>query len=86
MSDPAINLDWIGRTLRAIQAEQRTIRTEVDALRTEVGGLRASLLPAVADVVRAGEGRIMDRFAAFEARMDTRLDRLATQLGQPPQD
>jgi hypothetical protein len=82
VSDPTISLDWIGRTLRALQADYRTLRAEVDALRAEVAGLPA----AVADVIRGSESRIMDRIAAAEARTDSRLDRLTAQLGKEIED
>lgn len=58
-----IDFEWIGRTLRAIQAEQRTIRQENALLRQDVHEAITS---------------IIDRIAAFEAHVDARFDELET--------
>jgi hypothetical protein len=60
-----ISLDWIGSTLRTIQAEQRSIRDE-NAL------IRSSLSDAISV--------ILQRIATFEALMDTRMDVLNVRL------
>lgn len=66
MSD-TINLDLIGTTLRAIQAEQRTIRAENEILRT-------TIMNAPGEVVRV----LNDRIGNFEALTEARIDRLST--------
>jgi len=60
-----ISLDWIGTTLRTIQAEQRSIRDE-NAL------IRGALSEAITV--------LLARIAAFEAHIDTRMDVLNVRL------
>jgi hypothetical protein len=64
MSD-TVSLDWIGTTLRAVQAEQRSIRNE-NAL------IRSALSEAVTV--------LLDRIAQFEAQTDARIDRLEQRM------
>ena len=80
----AITLDALGELMRQMQADMRTIRTEVQTLRgdvrdmrAEMGGLQPSIIAAVGDLIHASERRMMDRMAAFEAHIDTRIDRAA---------
>ena len=54
-----VSLEWIGATLRAIQAEQRSIRLE--------SGLLQSALTAAVTA-------LLQRIGEFEAHMDTRFD------------
>jgi DNA-binding transcriptional regulator YbjK len=88
MSEAPINLDWIGGTLRAIQAELRSIRDEREALRQQVSDVRSDLgsfesvvARAVGDQLASAERRMADRTARFEAHIDTRLDKLMRHLG-----
>jgi hypothetical protein len=60
-----ISLDWIGSTLRTIQAEQRSIRDE-NAL------IRSGLHDAISV--------ILQRISTFEALIDTRMDVLNVRL------
>ena len=60
-----ISLDWIGTTLRTIQAEQRSVRDE-NAL------IRAALNESISV--------ILQRIAAFEAHPDSRMDVLNLRL------
>lgn len=71
-----ITLDFIGATLRAIQAEQRTLRTENELIRKDIARLasREELL----EVLRV----LSDRIANFEALVEARFDQLAGQLAQ----
>jgi hypothetical protein len=62
-----ISLEWIGTTLRAVQAEQRSIRNE-NAL------IRSALSEAVTV--------LLDRIAQFEAQTDTRTDRLEQRMAE----
>jgi hypothetical protein len=52
------------------------LRSEVAASRAEHDAERNDILQAVGNLLRASEARVMDRIAAFEARVDTRVDRL----------
>jgi len=69
-------LDFLGATLRAIQAEQRTPRMENELIRKEIGRLasRDELL----EVPRVPAKRIGN----FEALMEARFDQLRGQLAQ----
>lgn len=81
----AITVEFLGELARQMQADMRTIRAEIGALRDDVGTLRGELaslqlepqaiIRAVGDLIRASETRMMDRMAAFEAYVDTRIDR-----------
>ncbi len=68
----AVSLDFIGTTLRSIQAEQRTLRGENELIRKEIG--------RIAGVVASREGlhevlRVLaDRIGNFEALMEARFD------------
>jgi len=75
MSD-TITLEFLGATLRAIQAEQRTLRMENELIRKEIARLasRDELL----EVLRV----LADRIGNFEALMEARFDQLAAQLGR----
>ena len=66
MSD-TVSLEWIGTTLRAVQAEQRSIRSE-NAL------IRSALSEAVTV--------LLDRIAQFEAQTDARIDRLEQRMAE----
>ena len=63
-----ITLEFIGATLRAIQAEQRTLRLENELIRKELG--RCATRDELLEVLRV----IVDRIANFEALMETRFD------------
>ena len=81
MSDQLVSLEWIGATLRQIQADQRTLRGENELTRRELGRLASSMSGLVtkdqlADVV----GLIADRIANFEALVETRIDILGEQM------
>jgi ubiquinone biosynthesis protein UbiJ len=72
----SISLEWIGQTLRAIQAEQRVLHTENRLIRDE---LAQKLTREEAErMVRA----FLSHVSAFEARTDTRFDRLEARLEQ----
>ena len=75
MSD-TISLEFIGATLRTIQAEQRTQRMEVALLREQIARMatKAELL----DVLNV----LAERFGNFEALMETRFDRLEGRFDQ----
>jgi len=60
-----ISLDWIGTTLRTIQAEQRSTRDE-NAL------IRSALSEAITV--------LLARIGTFEAHIDTRMDVLGVRL------
>jgi hypothetical protein len=60
-----INLDWIGATLRTIQAEQRSIRDENALIRSAFGELATVLL---------------QRIGTFEALIETRMDVLNVRI------
>lgn len=80
-----IPLESLSETLRQLQAEMRTVRHEVSALRDEVSMLRAephNTVRAIAGLLRTGETRVVDRIAAFEAHVDTRIDNLDAQKPQ----
>jgi hypothetical protein len=64
MSD-TISLDWIGATLRSMQAEQRTIRAENQLI-------RSTLNEAVT--------LIMQRIGNFEAYVDIRFDQAVARI------
>jgi hypothetical protein len=70
-----MTLDVLGELMRQMQADQRTVRIELETLRAEVANLQPSIIAAVSDLIRASERRMMDRMAAFEAHIDTRIDR-----------
>lgn len=73
-----ITLEVLGELVRQVQADMRTIRSEIRATRSEIDELKAekpAIIRAVADLIRASEARMMDRMAAFEAHVDTRIDR-----------
>ena len=75
----AVSLEFIGATLRAIQAEQRTLRADNELLRSELGRLAGAMATrdTVLDVMRL----VMDRIGNFEALMEARFDQLAAQIG-----
>lgn len=61
-----VSLEWIGETLRTIQAEQRTIRDENRLIRL-----------ALSDAINA----LMERIGTFEALIDIRIDQLSVLAG-----
>jgi hypothetical protein len=73
MSD-TITLDFLGKTLRQIQADQRTLRMENELLRKELGRFSGGVATReeLSEVPRV----IVDRIANFEALMEVRFDRL----------
>jgi hypothetical protein len=75
MSD-AIDLAWIGRTLREMQADMRTIRSENALLQRELAG------KASRDEVLNVLAVLSDRIAAFEARMERRFDQTERSLDE----
>lgn len=78
----AINLEFIGATLRAIQAEQRTLRMENELIRNEVGRLAGAMVTRdlVSEVLRV----IVERIGNFEALVETRFDELSRRIAKPP--
>lgn len=74
----AVTLEFLGTTLRAIQAEQRTQRMENDLIRKEIGRLasRDELL----EVLRV----LADRTGNFEALMEARFDQLDQRIASLP--
>lgn len=54
-----VSLDWIGVTLRELQAEQRSIRDENRLIRSAISEMATVLL---------------QRIGTFEAHVDVRLD------------
>lgn len=78
----AINLEFIGATLRAIQAEQRTLRMENELIRNEVGRLAGAMVTRdlVSEVLRV----IVERIGNFEALVETRFDELSRRMSKPP--
>ena len=77
MSD-AVSLEFIGTTLRAIQAEQRTLRGENELIRREVG--RVAGLVATRDGLLEVLRVVTDRIGTFEALMEARFDQLLARL------
>ncbi len=77
MSD-AVSLEFIGTTLRAIQAEQRTLRGENELIRREVG--RIAGLVATRDKLLEVLRVVTDRIGNFEALMEARFDQLLARL------
>lgn len=70
----ALTLEVLGALVRQVQADMRAIRTDIAALRDEVATDRGATVRAVADLLRASEGLIMDRLAALEAIVQHRGD------------
>ena len=66
-----VSLEWIGTTLRSIQAEQRSIRDENRLI-------RQSLIDALTVLTQ--------RIANFEAYLDTRFDQLSARLDRIERD
>ena len=78
----AVSLEFIGATLRAIQAEQRTLRADNELLRSELGRLAGAMAAmATRDTVLDVMRLVMDRIGNFEALMEARFDQLAAQIG-----
>ncbi len=79
MSDP-ISLDFIGATLRSIQAEQRTLRMENELIRKEMARELARLATReeLLEVLRV----LADRIGNFEALMETRFDQQVARFDQ----
>ena len=79
MSDQrTVTLEFIGATLRSIQAEQRTLRMENGLIREtmsrELG--RLATREELVEVLRV----LADRIGNFEALMETRFDQLGSQV------
>ena len=66
MSD-VVDLRWIGRTLREVQAQQRSLNTE-----------QAIMRRLLSDAISA----LLDRIGNAEALFETRFDRLDQRLDQ----
>ena len=65
-------IDLTTRILREIQAEMRTLRSETALLRRELSGkVGRDEIRAFGDALVTS---LSDRMAAFEARLETRLD------------
>lgn len=62
-----LSLDWIGQTLRTMQAEQRSIRDENALIRSAIIEMSNVLLA---------------RVAAFEGHTDTRIDNVERRIGE----
>jgi hypothetical protein len=75
----AVSLEFIGATLRAIEAEQRTLRGENELIRREVG--RVATRDELLAVLRMVTDRIGDSEALMEARFDQSLARLSNPGG-----
>lgn len=80
-----ISLEWIGRTLLAIQAEMRTIRDENVLIRTELGRtarrdevLGMARREEVLDILRV----LADRIAGFETTLLSRLDQTERSINE----
>lgn len=72
-----VSLDWIGATLRQIQAEQRTLRMENELLRKELVRTNAAVTSLVTrELLSEVLNVIIARIGNFEALMETRMDRL----------
>ncbi len=69
-----VSPEWIGTTLRSIQAEQRLIQAEQRSIRDENKLIREALSGALTV--------LMQRIANFEAYLDTRFDQLSIRLDQ----
>lgn len=67
-----VTLELLGELVRQLQADMRTLRSDVDAIRRE----RGDMVAVISDMVLGSERRVMDRIAAMEADINTRLDRL----------
>ncbi len=75
----AMTLDYLGELVRQLPADVRTLRTEVAAMREELAELKAEpdrTVRVVSELIRASEKRLMGCMAAFEAHVDTRVDRM----------
>jgi hypothetical protein len=77
-----LSLEFIGATLRSIQAEQRTLRMENALLRESIAGLATQMATQMATRKELLEvlNVLVERIANFEALTETRLDRLGTHL------
>ena len=64
----SLSLDFIGATLRTVQADQRVLRSELEMLRQELRGRLDQL-----------ERSLNDKFAGIEARIDTRFDAMQSE-------
>jgi len=73
-----VSLEWIGTTLRSIQAEQRSIQAEQRSIRDENRLIRQSLIDALTVLTQ--------RIANFEAYLDTRFDQLSARLDRIERD
>ena len=75
-----ITLDFLGATLRSIQAEQRTLRMENELMRKDLGRIGSQLATReeLLEVLRV----LAERLGGFEAMMQTRLDQLGAQNAQ----
>ena len=76
----AIGLGFVGATLRAIQAEQRTLRDENKLIRLELGRLARQL--ASREELLQVLTVVTDRSDNFEARLEARFDQLSAQIGR----
>jgi hypothetical protein len=78
MAELPLSLEWIGATLRAIQAEQRTLRDENQLMRKQLE--RMLTRQEMSEILAV----IVDRIAGFEKLMETRFDKLEARLGGEP--
>ena len=72
----SIDLEWIGRHIREIQAEQRSINQKIDLLYKGFGQTvsRGDLPEAI--------NLIVQRVTTAEALMETRFDQLLAEIGK----
>lgn len=76
-----IDLEFIARLLRSIQAEQRTLRDENRVVRRDLDRISTDLARFATRDESAEVSRVVaDRIGSFEATMDTRFDRMLGQV------
>ncbi len=83
MSD-TISLEWIGATLRAIQAEQRTLRSENELLRSTLNNTLAEVLRLLSERIGNFEALAEARIDHLQHRIDARMDRLEALIVAKP--
>jgi hypothetical protein len=72
ISPGSVSLEWIGATLRTIQAEQRSVRDENKLIRSALSEAITLMMARIA----GSEDVLLARIAHFEALVETRLDKL----------
>jgi len=76
MMSESIDLEWIGRHIREIQAEQRSINQKIDLLYKGFGQTvsRSDLLESINFIVQ--------RVTTAATLMETRFDQLLSEIGK----